>query len=126
MQIRLRAFLSAFSEFVEAKTASSGFETSILGKSLRIAVEDLGVSETAHFGPGMTDREHPNKTIYVTSSMLERVLDGRSRFENLYIGYNSEIERDPSEVYNRDIVNYIVMFSDYYKKAVLPRAQPPL
>ena len=126
VQMRLRHFLSAFSEFVEAKTASSGFELSIRGKSLKIVVEDLGIFETAHFGSDMTGRERANKTIYVTSSMLERVLDGTSRFENLYTGYNAELERDPPEVYNRDIANYIVMFSDYYRKTVLPLSHPPL
>lgn len=33
--------------------------------------------------------------------------------------FNAEFERSPEDVYNRDIVTYMVLFSYYYKNRIL-------
>ena len=116
---KLTTFLGHFNEFVVRKVGESGFESSILGKALTIDVVDLPVRVSVEFGQGVTENSRPNKTILVESHILNKVLDGVVLLENLYTGYEAQFSRSPLDVYNRDLVMYIVMFSYYYKNSVM-------
>jgi hypothetical protein len=92
----------------------------MLGKSFEIQVTDLCVKRRLVFGettvktPDAADSP-PNKRLSVTSFLMARVLSGELLFENLYTGYEGEWQRYPSDVYNRDIVVFLVMYSYVYK-----------
>ena len=116
---KLTTLLGHFNEFVVRKVGESGFESSILGKALTIDVVDLPVRVSVEFGQGVTENSRPNKTILVESHILNKVLDGVVLLENLYTGYEAQFSRSPLDVYNRDLVMYIVMFSYYYKNSVM-------
>ncbi|MBU2180938.1 MAG: hypothetical protein KJ930_16065, partial [Gammaproteobacteria bacterium] len=62
--------------------------------------------------------EKANKVCYVGESALFTILKGEALFEDLYTGYNAEWARNPVEIYNRDIVMMIVMFSYIYKNRI--------
>ena len=91
----------------------------LLGKSLRINVKfDKGnsVSKTVLFGYGLThNSDLPNKECFVGVPAMYMVLAGQSLFEDLYTGYNATWKRNPANIYNRDIVMMIAMFSYVYK-----------
>jgi len=63
----------------------------------------------------ITLKNDANKICYVSGESLFSILKGESLFENLYTGYNAEWERNPQDVYNRDIIMMVVMFSYVYK-----------
>ncbi len=113
-------FLAAFNEFVErrVKGPDSHF-TDLLGKTFSLIAstdEIKPISRTIKFGSGPIDfKNNANKICYVGGEALFSILKGESLFENLYTGYNAEWERNPQDVYNRDIVMMIVMFSYVYK-----------
>ena len=119
LRAKLTTFLSHFNEFVVRKVHETGFESSILGKALTIDVVDLPVTMSVDFGQGITEHRRPNKTILVESHVLNKVLDGVVWFENLYTGYEAQFSRSPRDIYNRDIVMYIVMFSYHYRNSVV-------
>jgi hypothetical protein len=120
---KLDYFLENLNRFAVRKCAGDGaaFGT-VMGKSFEIVVEDLDVRRRVVFGQGVgaaaAADAPPNKRMYVRSGLLSQVLDGRILFENLYTGYEAEWERHPTDVYNRDIVMFIVMYSYVYKNAL--------
>ncbi|MBT3549138.1 MAG: MBL fold metallo-hydrolase [Gammaproteobacteria bacterium] len=113
-------FLDAFNEFVErrVKGPDSHF-TDLLGKTFSLVVSFDGtksISKSIRFGSGPIDfKNDANKICYVSGESLFSILKGESLFENLYTGYNAEWERNPQDVYNRDIIMMVVMFSYVYK-----------
>jgi hypothetical protein len=80
---------------------------------------DINVAGTIVFGSEVYIGAHihgqPNKRITVDSWLMSQVLNGDILFENLYTGYEAQWERYPSDVYNRDIVMFLVMYSYVYK-----------
>lgn len=121
----LNWFLTQFGSFVSGKVSKSKSKfSSILGKTFTIEVEDLSISTTLIFG------EHPricvlgenvpsNKHCYVEkSSILKSIFKGETLFESLYTGYLAKWSRSPEEIYNRDIITMIVMFSYYYRNVL--------
>jgi hypothetical protein len=120
---QLKYFLEEFNSFVMRKTASSGFEPTILGKIFAVEVEDLGLKMAVKFGGGLVSGDDFNKKLLVDSVVMRQVLDGVSWFENLYTGYNGRFVRNPAGTYNRDIVVYMTMFSYVYKAMVTGAAK---
>ena len=119
---KLAYFLENLDRFAIRKVKSDGnLWGSVIGKSLEIVVEDLGISRRLIFGKGLadgSDANPPNKRMSVSSAMMSEVLEGRILFENLYTGYEAEWERFPPDTYNRDIVMFIVMYSYVYKNTL--------
>jgi Beta-lactamase superfamily domain len=129
-QDRFLYFLENLNEFVGRKihADAKSFDT-VVGKSLEIVLPDLNIIGTIVFGGdvylGTQERGQPNKRITVDSSLMSQVLHGEILFENLYTGYEAQWERFPSDVYNRDIVMFVVMYSYVYKNR-LAKMAPPL
>ncbi len=123
-------FLENLNKFVGRKILDDAkfFET-IAGKSLEIVMPDIDVTGTVVFGGevsiGAFRGGLPNKRITVASSLMSQVLSGDILFENLYSGYEAQWERFPLEVYNRDIVMFVVMYAYVYMNR-LAKAAPPL
>jgi hypothetical protein len=119
-QNKFSYFLENLNEFVGRKIQADArsFDT-IIGKSLEIVIDDMNVAGTVVFGgdvySGAYRHGQPNKRITVGSSLMSQVLNGEILFENLYTGYEAQWERFPSNVYNRDIVMFVVMYSYVYK-----------
>jgi len=76
-------------------------------------------------GTGVDKNGLPNKRITVDSSLMSQVLNGDILFENVYSGYEGQWERFPTDVYNRDIVMFVVMYSYVYQNR-LAKTAPPL
>jgi hypothetical protein len=129
-QNRFSYFLENLNEFVGRKIQvdAKSFDT-IIGKSLEIVIDDINVAGTIVFGgdvySGAYRHGQPNKRITVGSLLMSQVLNGEILFENLYTGYQAQWERFPSNVYNRDIVMFVVMYSYVYKNR-LAKVAPPL
>ena len=117
---RLEYFLENLNRFVMRKLgADAGAFSSILGKSFEIEIADRGISRRITFGQlGIANSANgapPNKRVTASAGIMARVLNGEILFENLYTGYEAEWERWPAEVYNRDIILFLVMYSYVYK-----------
>lgn len=110
----LAGFLLEFESFVRERVARTGFEATVIGKALTFRLEDVGVEQTVKFGEGLVSGARPNKLIAVSGQLMRMVIDGEILLENLYTGFNAELDRDPPEIYNRDLVMYLVMFSYAY------------
>ncbi len=116
----MRYFLQQFNEFVSRKAPASGFLPTIMGKSMLFEVTDLGLSYRLTFGKGLDGNGEYNKHLKVKSGVMDGILRGESLFENLCTGYAGEFARRPKDVYNRDIVLYMVMYSYVYKERLAP------
>ena len=66
----------------------------------------------------------PNKRITVDLSLMTQILNGEILFGNLYSGYEAQWERFPTDVYNRDIVMFVVMYSYVYQNRLAEMAPP--
>jgi L-ascorbate metabolism protein UlaG (beta-lactamase superfamily) len=119
---QLDYFMSNLGSFVlhklDTDPDAAAFRT-MLGKSFEIQVTDLGVQRRLVFGENTVKTPDadspPNKRLRVTSFLMARVLSGELLFEKLYTGYQGEWQRYPPDVYNRDIVVFLVMYSYVYK-----------
>ena len=123
-------FLKNLKEFAENKIKTDGiiFEE-MLGKVFEIEIEDMDIVGSVIFGRFASlgkSLETPNKKVTVKSALMNQVLDGEILFENLYTGYEAEWERFPSDIYNRDIVMIIVMFSYVYKNKLSSLYSPEI
>jgi hypothetical protein len=94
----------------------------LIGKEFSLEVtlsSNEKICKTIKFGEGLVSwNEKANKVCYVGESALFTILKGEALFEDLYTGYNAEWARNPVEIYNRDIVMMIVMFSYIYKNRI--------
>jgi len=99
----------------------------LVGKEFSIEVtasEGNKIFKTVKFGHGLVEwNEKANKVCYVGAPTIFSILKGESLFEDLYTGYNAEWYRNPTDVYNRDIVMMIVMFSYVYKNRLSSSAK---
>lgn len=115
----LEDFLIALNDFAVKRVSGpdSHFDK-LIGKVLTINIEqeEGGISKAIEFGKGLIPTgNQSNKECFVSNSAMYQILLGNSLFEDLYTGYNATWKRDPENVYNRDIVMMIVMFSYVYK-----------
>lgn len=96
----------------------------LLGKRFSIEVsvgDDWTIRKTIQFGSGLVEwTSEANKVCYVGAPAMFAILKGEALFEDLYTGYNGEWARYPADVYNRDIVMMMVMFSYVYRNRFSP------
>jgi hypothetical protein len=111
----LEYFLNGMQEFAEQLIEKESTFKSLVGKSLEIHCRSSGIRSRVVFA-GDSDLENPpNKLLEVEDALMCAVLNGEVLFENLYTGYQGKWFRYPKEVYNRDIVLILVMYSYKYK-----------
>ena len=58
-----------------------------------------------------------NKEFIIPSNLFRAVVEKKIVFENLYTGYEAEINRYPINEYNRGILIFLDMFGYKYKKS---------
>lgn len=115
-------FIENFNAFAAQRIARPGNYGQAEGKLFEIHVHDADVRGTiivgkeASLGPSP---ETPNKRLIVDAALMNRVTRGEILFENLYTGYEGEWERFPPDVYNRDLIMLVVMFSYVYKNRLV-------
>ena len=114
------SFLNEFNNFVQRRVEGpDSHYTELFGKtfSIEININDTEtLQKTIQFGTGLKEFDaKANKICFVSAPTFFAVLKGEALFEDLYTGYNAEWSRNPKNIYNRDIVMMIVMFSYVYK-----------
>ena len=121
-------FLTEFNAFaVKRVNGLDSHYVDLIGKEFTFDVSMPGVTnicKTIRFGDGLVRlNEKANKVCHVDGATLQAILKGEALFEYLYTGYNAEWSRYPADVYNRDIVMMIVMFSYVYKNQISESAK---
>ena len=115
----LKWFLSKMKEFIMNKlTTQQGkiIFKEIEGKSLEFKIEDQDISEAIVFSAKDEALQGiSTKICTVNSRIMQSILCGDTLLESLYTGYLGEWERNPIDIYNRDIVLGLVMFSYVWK-----------
>ena len=122
----LNWFLTQFGQFVSKKVSQNDVKYhDLIGKTFTLEVVDVSVRGTILFDDtckiyALSDGEHSNKTCSVErSSVLKSIFKGETLFESLYNGYLGKWSRHPEDVYNKDIVMMITMFTYFYKNRVV-------
>jgi len=116
-------FLTELVSFADKRVnGPDSHHADLIGKEFSLEVtlsNDEKIYKTIKFGEGLVSwNEKANKVCYVDASFLYAIFMGEALFEDLYTGYNAEWARNPVDVYNRDIVMMIVMFSYVYKNRI--------
>ena len=109
-------FLTEFNNFVQYRVEGPDSHfTELLGKTFSIEIDldsKQKIQKSIKFGSGLVKYQvTPNKACYVDGPAFYAILKGEALFEDLYTGYNAEWMRNPSDVYNRDMVMMIIIFS---------------
>lgn len=113
-------FLMEFEKFsIKRININDQQHKTIISKTFKLIIENEGqliYSKTLQFGFGFIDDiEKPSKKCTIEWSIFQEILTGNALFEDAYTGYHGIWERHPENIYNRDIVMMIVMFSYVYK-----------
>ena len=112
-------YLNLFNKFVDNYLARyPNFYASAKGKVLRFSIEDkkkIIFSHTIKIGKKNQFKHNKfNKEFIIRSNLFKAVFDKKIPFDNLYTGYEAKIRRFPKNIYNRDIIIYLIMFGYKY------------
>ena len=112
-------YLKSFNNFVDSYlTRYPNFYPSIRGKRLKFSIENnKKVTFSCSINIGKKVQKNYikcNKEFIIPSNLFKAVFDKKITFENLYTGYESKIKRFPKNIYNRDIIVYLIMFGYKY------------
>ena len=124
---RLDKFLELFNDFILRKLDKLEgdyiYKTAI-GKTFQIFCPDIKQTSTLKIGKGIiTNLSKPNKKCIVDSSLMVSVIKGDILFENLYTGFEASWERYPENIYNRDIIMFLIMFTYPFKNFLFKQIQ---
>ena len=111
----LEYFLNGLQEFAQQLMVREPTFKSLSRKSIEIYCRNSGCSSRIGFAGTFDPEQLPNKRLEVDDALMSAVLRGEILFENLYTGYEGTWLRFPKEVYNRDIILTLVMYSYKYK-----------
>jgi hypothetical protein len=114
-QPHLEFFLKGLEEFAAQLIAREPTFKSLTGKSFEIFCHTSKQRSRIGFGSEFDPEQPPTKRLEVSDALMCAVLRGDILFENLYTGYEGTWYRYPKEVYNRDIILTLVMYSYKYK-----------
>ena len=113
------SYLKSFNNFVDSYlTRYPNFYPSIRGKRLKFSIENnkkVTFSYSINIGKKVQKNYIKcNKEFIIPSNLFKALFDKKITFENLYTGYESKIKRFPKNIYNRDIIVYLIMFGYKY------------
>lgn len=117
---QIKIFLSEFNEFVNNYLARfPRFYPTIIGKKLKITVENKNekkINQAIEIGTGkfLKSNERVNKEFRIPNNLFMAVYEKKIPFENIYTGYQSDVFRYPLDIYNRDILMYLITFGYKY------------
>jgi hypothetical protein len=122
-KLHLQYFLNGLQEFAAQLIARQPSFKTLAGKSFEIYCQTSKHRVRIGFGGDFSPEQLPNKRLEVDDALMSAVLRGDVLFENLYTGYEGTWYRFPKEVYNRDIILTLVMYSYKYKN-LLSKSYP--
>jgi len=117
-ELHLEYFLKGLQEFASQLMVREPMFKSLAGKSFEIYCVTSGHRLRIGFSGNFNPAQLPNKRLEVSDPLMCAVLRGDILFENLYTGYEGTWYRYPKEVYNRDIILTLVMYSYKYKNVL--------
>jgi len=117
-ELHLEYFLKGLQEFASQLMVREPMFQSLAGKSFEINCVTSGLGLRIGFSGNFNPAQLPNKRLEVSDALMCAVLRGDILFENLYTGYEGTWYRYPKEVYNRDIILTLVMYSYKYKNVL--------
>ena len=121
--LNLDYFLNNFRQFVEPRLGLTNFNTDIIGCKIIFSTLDLNAkSEIVVGGPDCFDGRVIE--FFTPMGMLSAVITGKINWENLYIGYGTEIETTPKDINIRAVVRWLAMYGYFYQR--LRRQLPSL
>ena len=111
-KVKMDYFLKSFEQFVMDRVYKTEFNSDIVGfKIILKSAEET--SEVVIGGPEKFD----NKTVifYVDNKILKMLLSGEIIWENLYIGYEAEVETIPPKINVRAPIRWLASFGYVYQ-----------
>tara|TARA_R110000796_G_scaffold933_5_gene3608 strand:+ start:217 stop:1548 length:1332 start_codon:yes stop_codon:yes gene_type:complete len=111
-KIKMDYFLSAFEKFVISRVYKSNFNSDIVG--FKVVLKSP--TETAEIIIG-GEEKFDNKTVifHIENGILKLLLSGEIIWENLYIGYEAEVETVPPKINVRAPVRWLASFGYVYQ-----------
>jgi len=111
----LSAFLIGFKDFVETRVYKLNFNVDILGCKIVFSCSDLDVRSEIIVGK---EEQLDGRVIeFVTSSsMFSEIILKSINWENLYIGYGSEVIATPKNANMRSVVRWLAMYGYFYQR----------
>ncbi len=99
------------------------FYPEVIGKKLRFTIVNKNnekIMSSMEIGSGALcdNKTTVNKEFIIPSNLFRAVVEKKIVFENLYTGYEAEINRHPINEYNRGILIFLDMFGYKYKKSI--------
>ncbi len=99
------------------------FYPEVIGKKLRFTIVNKNnekIMSSMEIGSGALcdNKTMVNKEFIIPSNLFRAVVEKKIVFENLYTGYEAEINRHPINEYNRGILIFLDMFGYKYKKSI--------
>ena len=99
------------------------FYPEVIGKKLRFTIVNKNnekIMSSMEIGSGAlcVNKTMVNKEFIIPSNLFRAVVEKKIVFENLYTGYEAEINRHPINEYNRGILIFLDMFGYKYKKSI--------
>ena len=110
---KMDQFLLKFDDFVMKRVVKSGYNSDIVG--FKIILKGSSCTSEVVIGGGDSFQ---NKTVifYISEDrILKMLLSGEIIWENLYIGYEAEVETEPPQINARAPVRWLASFGYVYK-----------
>ena len=110
----LNYFLENFKKFVEDRLDYTGFQEDIVGCKVIFTATDLSVSSEIIIGEECDGRK---AEFFMGYDLLINILNKKSNWENLYIGYGGEVETTPKDINIGSVVRWLAMYGYYYQRS---------
>ncbi len=120
----VKDYLKEFNSFVNQYLERfPKFYPEVIGKKLRFTIVNKNnekIISSMEIGSGTIcdNKTLVNKEFIIPSNLFRAVVEKKIVFENLYTGYEAEINRHPINEYNRGILIFLDMFGYKYKKSI--------
>jgi hypothetical protein len=109
---KMKHFLISFNAFVMNRVYKSNFNSDIVGFKIILKTKQHK-SEIVIGGPDLFDNKVV--TFYVEEKIMKMLLDGEIIWENLYIGYQTEVETSPPKTNVRAPIRWLASFGYVYQ-----------
>jgi hypothetical protein len=103
-----------FKKFVESRLDYTSFQEDIVGCKVVFSATDFSVSEEIVIGEKCDGRK---AEFFMGYDLLINILNKKSNWENLYIGYGGEVETTPKDINIGSVVRWLAMYGYYYQRS---------
>ena len=111
LEEKLNLFLNGFNKFVSSRVEKSRFNHDII--DFKVTIRSETVESTTIF----SNYSNVNKCaiFYVNDIMLQKLLNREINWENLYIGYQAEVETCPMKTNIRAVIRWLASYGYVYQ-----------